>query len=135
MGFWQWHEGLVRRISPRNISMILLGKLLVSFSISSAYSRFIIPYGFVLLLIGSVVVFHYVHATFMRWHENKETEYKHHMFGLIGILLLAIFIGAQSSHVPLKLYIGLLGVVLTIPGLIDLFRSGEKLVTKKKKSK
>lgn len=117
-----WHENLVRKISKRNLDLAILGKFLAILSLGSIFSIDLVRYGLFILIIGVLITIGYLNRNFISWHQNKEITYKRHVYGFIGAGLLMLFLGIQLTFLPFKIYVLIIGIIITIPALIDIIK-------------
>lgn len=116
----EWNEKPVRRITETNLSLALYGGMIAAFSLGSMFSIQLVRYGYFIMIASTVVVAVYLKTSFMNWYKNVEIDYSTHLFGLAGVLLLLLFFGIQSSQVPFKVYLLIIGLILILPALINM---------------
>lgn len=119
---FEWHKKLVGRISERNQQLAAGGKLLVFLILGSMFAIELVRYGYIILIIGTVLVVDYVLASYLNEMKGKKTSYDRHWFGFLGALLLVVFLGIQTSQIPFKTFFLIVGIVMILPAIIDLLK-------------
>jgi len=123
---FDFKERLEKKITPSHFKWYLLGKSVIAFALGALLSKDFIILGLAFVFLGLIFVFNYVHDNFMAWKTNKKLKFKSHVIGLIGLVFLVFFLGLQSPQTPFKEYILLVGVLLLVPGLIDMVKKKHK---------
>lgn len=108
------------KITERNLRMAIFGLILVATSIGAMYHVRLVIYGYFILLAGLLVSINYVYHSFMASREKELVGLKTNSVGLAGVLMLVLFFGIQSSHIPFKKYILMAGVVLILPAFMNI---------------
>jgi len=64
MGFFQWYEGLVRKVSEKNLSLAIMGEMLAVLILGSYFSIDLVRYGLYILIGAVIVLVNYVNTAF-----------------------------------------------------------------------
>ncbi|MBD3312825.1 hypothetical protein GF345_00090 [Candidatus Woesearchaeota archaeon] len=126
MGIWEWQEKLVKKASERNIRLAIIGKLIALIAIGALFSVQLIQYGYYIVTAATLILGIYFVGAFARWRKKKITTYSNNALGWIGMALLALYLGIQSPQIPYSIYILGLGIILTIPSLIEVVKGLKK---------
>ena len=122
MKFFTWHEKLVRKVTERNLNLVITGKLLITFSLGTIFSITLVRYGYFILVAATFILMQYLITNFMQWFRGGKVSYGFHVFGFLGLFLLVLFLGIQSPQVPFKIYILIIGLILTIPAYVNILK-------------
>jgi Na+/proline symporter len=124
MGFFDWQERKIRKISERNMGFAVLGESLIAISFGGLYWIQLVRYGFFIYIAATLLATYYIISTFLHWHRNEALNYQTILLGYLGGFLLLFFFGIQSPQLPLKKYILIAGLLLVVPASRDLIRRG-----------
>lgn len=126
MGFFNWHERQARKISKKNMGRALLGESLVAISLGSLFSRTLVRSGlaFIIFIAATLTAAYYIISSYNAWHKGKIQRYHNLFIGTTAGFLLLLFFGVQTTQLPLKGPIIVIGLILTLPALGDLIRWG-----------
>ncbi len=126
MGFFNWHQQQVRKISEKNMGRALLGGSLAVISLGSLFSRTLVRSGlsFLIFIAATLTAAHYIIGSYNAWHKGRTQGYQHVFIGTTAGFLLLLFFGVQTTQLPLKGPILVLGLLLTLPALGDLIKGG-----------
>ena len=122
MGFFEWHERLVKKVSLRNVSFAIFGEALAFFSLGSMFSNKLVKYGYFILIAAAILTYSYAKNNFTAWHQNTKVSYSAHISGFTGAILLLLFFGIQTPQMRFKIYILGIGVILVLPALKDIIK-------------
>ncbi len=111
---------LIKEVSERNLQLAITGKLVVFLSIGSIFSLKLVKYGYFILLISVLLVSSYAGKIWMSGIKGIREEYSKHVFGALGVFLFILFVGIQSPQLPIKVYILIFGILLTVPAFLSL---------------
>lgn len=111
----------VRKVTERNLGLAILGEALIAFSVGTIFSIKLVKYGYFILIISTFIIVSYINNVFKSQIKDKEVKYTTHVLGFIAGFLLLIILGIQSPHAPFKIYILMIGFILTLPALINIF--------------
>lgn len=109
----------MKRIPETNVSLALFGGFIVAFSLGSIFAIQLVRYGYYILIASALVSAGYVRTCFMSGYRDMKIDYPTHIFGLAGGTVLILFLGMQSSFVPFKNYLLVIGFILIIPAIIN----------------
>ena len=116
-----WYER-ASKISETKLNMAFLGKILVILSLGSMFSRQLIPYGYWILIAATLITINFLSGYIPIFFKKKPMKKRTMLYAYIGGYLLLLFFGMQTTQLPFKPYIILIGVLLTIPALIEFFK-------------
>ncbi len=122
MGLFKWEERLTRKISKRNLKLAIQAKILIVLSLGSLFSIELVKYGYYILLLSFIVILIYIQNNFFKWYNKEKINFPILELGSFGMFLLALFTGIQSPQIPFKIYILILGIILIIPAIINIFK-------------
>jgi len=122
MGFIQWHERTIKKITPRNFSLLFFGKILIILILGSMFSLDLVDYGYIMVALSTALLIHYFTIVFSTINNKKKITYGAHLFGSVGAFVLLFFFGIQSPQIPFKMAILVLGMLMMGPGLLDVFK-------------
>jgi uncharacterized membrane protein YjjP (DUF1212 family) len=122
MYLFKWHEKLLRRMSTRNLAFVVCGQLLVWFVLGSLFADGLLRYDRYFLFLGIALFIYYLIDSFLDWHAERKTKYSSFFFGFMGGLLLLLFLGMQFPAMKWQLPLLIFGILLLVPGLLDLVK-------------
>jgi len=117
MSFWKWHEKLVKKMARIAVNAFITGKIILIFTLGAYFSIELVKHGYHILIVSTVLLIYYIQHNFLKWHENKKIHYVQHIIGWFGLLLLVLFLGIQSPHLPLKITL-ITGIVFIVLGMM-----------------
>jgi hypothetical protein len=102
--------------------LALIGKVLFFFALGSIYSITLIKYGYYFLIATVFFLINYLINDFQYWLKKRKISWLNRYIGFFGLIFLVIIFGMQSSHVPFKIYILSIGVLLILPAMYNLIK-------------
>jgi hypothetical protein len=117
----EWHESLMKKVNERNINLAILGKILIAFSIGAIFSIKLVKYGYYILIASTLIIASYLKNSFTSQLKDEKLKYSTNVIDFTAGLLLLLFLGVQSPHIPFKIYFLIIGFVLLIPAVIEMF--------------
>ena len=105
----------MKNLTERQLNMGILGLVLAVLALGSMFSIDLVGYAYYVLIAATIILVNYVSDSIV----HKKVR---HLWGFIGMLLLVLFFGIQTPQAPFKIYILILGVILTIPALFNVVR-------------
>ncbi len=118
---------MTRRITEKNIGLLILGESLVALSLGSIYSLRLVKSGlsFAIFIGATLIAIYYINNSFLTWYRGGTTKPFTQLVGLVGGFFLLLFFGIQSPQLPFKNYILIIGFLLVLPALRELFRGAD----------
>jgi len=150
MCFTKWHQGLLRRISEKNLKLVLLGKLLVWFAIGSYFSIQLASVSYIILTIGTILLAIYLNRVVVTLKGKGSVPYGSHLVGFMGGMLIVLYFGQQSPQVGLGLFAFLfgiqnppdirpwlivIGILMGLPALFEMMKNKGNVKIKKTRKK
>ena len=113
---------MMEKISERNFGWFVLGLSLAALSAGALYSlKFVrLGVGFIAMIVAIMLSTYYINTSFLALKRKEILGSATLFLGFIGGLLLLLFFGIQSPQLPLKKYLLIAGIILTIPGFKDI---------------
>jgi hypothetical protein len=112
------------KISSKSLSYLIFSKFLIILVIGSYFSIELVKYGYFILLIGVLVVFHSALSSFLDYKEHIFAKYYKRLINFVGVALLVLFFGVQSPQIPFKIFFLIIGLLLMVPAIRDLLGRG-----------
>jgi hypothetical protein len=122
---FKFHLKIMDRIKSSSLSYLVFSKFLIILVIGSYFSIELVKYGYFILLVGVLVVFHSALSGFLDYKEHIFTKYYKRLINFIGVALLVLYFGIQSPQIPFKIVFLVIGLLLMIPAIRDLFGRGK----------
>ena len=106
-------------LSEKKMGMAFFGLILASASIGAMYHVRLVIFGYFILLAGLLLTINHVYAVMASSYEKEGIERSIKIAGIAGVVLLALFFGVQSSHLPAKEYVLVGGIALIVPAFVE----------------
>ncbi len=123
MNLLELDEKMVKRVSVPHLRAALLGQTLFFLALGSLFALKLVRYGYFILVAATLLAVVQINGSFSRWHTKVAPSYGQEVLGVVSALLLMLFLGIQSSHIPFKPYLLALGLILMLPALRDALKS------------
>ena len=122
MGFLAWEERMIRKLSKRNFTLAIWGKILFAFAIGSLFSGELVRYSLGILLVGVILLIYYTTLVWNMWFVKKKIGLKEHIFGWIAMALVVLFFGIQTPQLKYNLVLLVVAIALVVPGTLEFFQ-------------
>jgi uncharacterized membrane protein YjjP (DUF1212 family) len=117
----EWHQKLMKKISERHLRYAVVGKLLFVFSSGAIFSRDLVKFSYFILIAATLLCANYVIDAVLYWHKNKKMSYTQHMVAFIGVMLLVLLFGIQTTQLHFQRSLLIAGVLLVLPASYDVW--------------
>jgi hypothetical protein len=68
---FEWNEQLVRTISETNLSLAILGEIIIAISLGAIYSIKLVVYGYYILITATLIIVGYLNHNYSNWLKEK----------------------------------------------------------------
>lgn len=123
MGFLELHQKHMRKVKPKHLSLAMFGKALFVLILGSWFSIDLVALSYPLLALSAALILNYVVVQWTALNKKKPLAYGNHVLGVVGAFVLIFLFGLQSPQIPFKLPLLVVGVLMTFPGVKDVFWS------------
>ena len=123
MKIFEWQEKLVRKVKEKNMMLTVLGKAIALLALGAIFSTQLAEYGYLIIVIAAIFSLMYINRNFISWHRKEKINYSRHSLGWTGVALLLVYLGIQTPQMPFKIYFLVIGILLTIPSLVNIFKN------------
>ncbi|MBI2666025.1 hypothetical protein HYX13_00270 [Candidatus Woesearchaeota archaeon] len=110
---WQ-HK--IHKISPRNLILAFLGKIIFLFGFGAWFAEELDSYRIILLFLGTVGILHYLLNNLLEWKMRKEINYKSHFLGVFSGVLLVLALAVEFAQLKSG-WLFVVGVLFIVPAL------------------
>lgn len=121
MAFVNWYMGLVKKISRRNIELVMYGKIIMLAAAGSFFARHLTNFSIYFFVAIFILMMGFVLPTTLSYFKGGKRHFWTYFFGVLGLYIFALFFGTQIP-IPFRGYIFIIGIAMTLPGLFDLIR-------------
>lgn len=121
--FVKWREKIARKISEKNLKLYIIGTFLLCFALGGLLSVQLMKYAYLMLGLSIIILVNTSYSNMLDWYKKKKLEYIPTTIGTLGVLVLLMFFGIQTPGTPFKEVILGIGLLLMIPGFVDVVKS------------
>ena len=112
---------MIRKLSKRNFTLAIWGKILFAFAIGSIFSAELMQYSFGILLVGVILLVYYTTLVWNMWFAKNKIGLQHHIYGWIAIALVVLFFGIQTPGLKYNMILLVISIALILPGTLEFF--------------
>ncbi len=114
-----WQQRMMQKISPRNIILAFLGKVLFWFGLGAWFAEELGEWRRLLLFLGIVGILYYLLNNFLEWKLKREIQYKNHLLGAFSAALLVLAFSVEFAELrSVWLFVG--GLLLVVPAIREM---------------
>lgn len=114
--FLSWQQRMMHKISPRNIILAFLGKVIFWFGLGAWFAEELGEWRRLLLFLGIVGILYYLLNNFLEWKLQREIQYKNHLLGAFSAALLVLAFSVEFAELR-SVWLFVVGFALIVPAL------------------
>ena len=107
-----------RELESESLNKILVGILIIGFSIGSIFSLKFVRYGYWIIIGVTLIMFYYFNNVLRGWYRNIKVNKVIQIVGFIGVFLIFLFFGIQSPQMLFKKWFLGMGIAFLLWGFI-----------------
>lgn len=122
MGFIEWHARVVKKVSPSNISLTLIGKSLFFVVLGTFFIQNLVMYASALLLFGILLMVPLQLNVWRSVAKKHKANYNYLVLDALGKMCLLVLLGMVFAPFiwPFRWGLLIISIIITLPTLKEL---------------